>query len=299
MFDQTVAQDSLAVSSAPKGKTILEHLETILSWESASVVLLKIIAIFILAWILISMVERAVRLWNKRFAELPNIDYHRQRAMTVGTLLTSTSKYVIWALAIIMVLDELQIDVSALIATAGIAGIAIGFGAQSLVKDIIAGVFLLFDSTLHVGNIIRVGTDEGIVEDIGVRIIKVRRLSGELIMIPAGELRIFGNKSVGFMRVVVTVGLSYGQETEPILEIMNEVAQAVAKDHPEALLDEEPVVQAITEFADSSVNARILIKVLPGEQYEMERETRRRLKKAFDEHGVVIPFPQRTIHMEK
>ena len=87
----------------------------------------------------------AVRIWNNRFAELPTYDHGRQRAMTIGTLILSSTKYVVWALSIIMILDEMQIDVGALIATAGVAGIAIGFGAQSLVKDVIAGVLLLFD----------------------------------------------------------------------------------------------------------------------------------------------------------
>ena len=296
---QDVPQDSVA--SVPVEDTsfsILEYVDSVVPWETAAVGVLKIVAILVLAWLLIRVVERAVRIWNNRFTDLPTIDPGRQRAMTIGTLLTSTTKYVVWALSIIMILDEMQIDVGALIATAGIAGVAIGFGAQSLVKDMIAGVLLLFDNTIQVGNIVKVGTEEGVVEDIGVRIIKVRRLSGELIMIPAGELRIFSNKSIEFMRAVVVVGLSYGQETEPILKIMNDVATDWAKEHPEIMLDEEPVVHAITEFADSSVNARIVVKVLPGEQYEAERQIRLRLKRAFDDNGIVIPFPQRSLHIE-
>lgn len=297
-FAQEVVKDSVAAVPAEHSPSVWERIQVLFPWETASIVILKILAILILAWILIRIVDRAVRIWNGRYAERPTIDHSRQRAMTIGTLLTSSTKYVVWVLSIIMVLDELQIDVGALIATAGIAGVAIGFGAQSLVKDMIAGILLLFDDTIHVGNIVKVGSEEGVVEDIGVRIIKVRRLSGELIMIPAGELRIFSNKSVDFMRAIVEVGLSYGQETEPILEVMNTVAQDWAKDHPEIQMDEEPIIHAITAFADSSVNARIVAKVPPGEQYEAERELRRRLKRAFDENGISIPFPQRTLHVE-
>ena len=101
------------------------------------------------------------------------------------------------------------------------------------------------------------------------------------------------------MRAVVEVGLSYAQDTEPILSVMNDVAVQWAKEHPEIMMDEEPQVHAITEFADSSVNARIVIKVLPGEHWEAERQIRRSLKKAFDENGIVIPFPQRTLHIEE
>ena len=296
---QVAPQDSVSSSQeVEKTTSFLEYLDSIVPWETVAIILLKISAILILAWVLIRVVDRAVRIWNNRFAELPTYDHGRQRAMTIGTLISSSTKYIVWALSIIMILDEMQIDVGALIATAGVAGIAIGFGAQSLVKDVIAGVLLLFDDSIHVGNIVKVGTEEGIVEDIGVRIIKVRRLNGELIMIPAGELRIFGNKSVGFMRAVVVVGLPYGQETEPIMEVMNQVLMDWAKDNSEILLDEEPIVHAITEFADSSVNARMVAKVLPGMQYDAERELRRRLKRAFDEKGIGIPFPQRTLHIE-
>jgi len=296
---QVIPQDSVSsVQEVGKTASFLEYLDSVVPWETVAIVFLKILAILVLAWVLIRVVDRTVRMWNGRFAELPTYDHGRQRAMTIGTLILSSTKYVVWALSIIMILDEVQIDVGALIATAGVAGIAIGFGAQSLVKDVIAGVLLLFDDSIHVGNIVKVGTEEGIVEDIGVRIIKVRRLSGELIMIPAGELRIFGNKSVDFMRAVVVVGLSYGQETEPIMEVMNQVLMDWAKDNPDILLDEEPMVHAITEFADSSVNARMVAKVLPGTQFDAERELRRRLKRAFDEKGIVIPFPQRTLHIE-
>lgn len=295
---QDIPADSTEAFLKATTRSFWEYLDSIVPWETALIGLLKITAIIILAWVIIRIVDRAVRIWNGRFSELPAFDPGRQRAMTIGTLLTSSTKYVVWVLAIIMVLDEMQIDVGALIATAGIAGIALGFGAQSLVKDMISGVLLLFDDTIHVGNIIRIGDEAGVVEDIGVRVIRVRRLSGELIMIPAGELRIFGNKSVGFMRAVVEVGLSYAQDTEPILEVMNDVAQLWAAEHPELMMDEEPQVQAITEFGDSSVNARIIIKVLPGEQFEAERQLRRALKKAFDEKGIVIPFPQRTLHIE-
>jgi len=296
---QTVPTDSTTTSMSEPTRTFWEYVDSIVPWETALVALLKIGAILILAWIIIRVVDRAIRIWNNRFADLPTFDPGRQRAMTIGTLLTSSTKYVVWVLAVIMILDEMQIDVGALIATAGIAGIALGFGAQSLVKDMISGVLLLFDDTIHVGNSVRIGDEAGVVEDIGVRVIRVRRLSGELLMIPAGELRIFGNKSVGFMRAVVEVGLSYAQDTEPILSVMNDVAQHWAKEHPEIMMDEEPIVQAITEFADSSVNARIVIKVLPGEQWEAERQLRLALKKAFDDQGIVIPFPQRTLHIEE
>jgi small conductance mechanosensitive channel len=164
------------------------------------------------------------------------------------------------------------------------------------VKDVISGVFLLFDDLIHVGDLVNVGGTVGTVEEIGVRLIKVRQFDGELRMIPAGEIRTFGNKSIGWARVVVPVGLSYEQDIDAILPIMERVAQDWAADNEAILLEEAPQVQGLMDFGDSAVTARIVVQVKPGEQYAAERELRQRLKRTFDEQGVEIPFPQRTVH---
>jgi small conductance mechanosensitive channel len=177
-----------------------------------------------------------------------------------------------------------------------VAGLAIGFGAQTLVKDVISGVFLLFDDLIHVGDLVSIGSTVGTVESIGVRLIKVRKFDGELVMIPAGEIRTFGNKSMDWARVVVPVGLSYEQDIDDILPIMKQVAQAWADENEEILLEEEPQVQGLMDFGDSAVTARVVIQVKPGEQFAAERELRQRLKRTFDRQGVDIPFPQRTVH---
>ena len=276
---------------------IAQQLREIFSIEAIIANGLKVILVILIAWGIVKAVDRVLKIWNKRFEDLPLIAPRRQRALTTSTLLSSTVRYVVGAMALITILDVLNIDVSALIATAGIAGIAIGFGAQSLVKDMIGGVLLLFDDTIHVGDLIRVGTDEGLVEDIGIRTIKVRRFNGELLMVPAGDLRTFGNRSVGFVRAVVPVGLSYGQDVDKIMAIMKEVADEYVAAHRDILMDEEALVQGITNFGESSVDVRIVVKMIPGEQFEAEREIRRRLKQAFDREGISIPFPQRTLHI--
>ena len=293
--DTTAADPLVELVKTPS--RLFAQLADIFSLEAVLASGLKVILIIFLSWAIIKSIDRALQIWNRRFEDLPLIAPRRQRALTISTLLSSTIRYVIGAIALITILDVLHIDVAALIATAGIAGIAIGFGAQSLVKDMIGGVLLLFDDTIHVGDLIRIGTDEGLVEDIGVRTIKIRRFNGELLMVPAGDLRTFGNRSVGFVRAIVPVGLSYGQDVERILEVMRTVADDYAADHKDILMDEEPLVQAITNFGESSVDARIVVKMIPGEQFEAERELRRRLKQAFDKEGISIPFPQRTLHI--
>ncbi|WP_245850451.1 mechanosensitive ion channel family protein [Longimonas halophila] len=257
----------------------------------------RILVILVLAFLAIKAVDRLIDRWKRQVEDLPPLNPKRQRTYTLSSLISSTARYIVWPLAVIMVLSELNMDIGALLATAGIAGLAVGFGAQTLVRDVISGIFLLFDDTLHVGDSVRIGSDVGTVEEVNIRLIKVRKFDGELLMIPAGELRTFGNRSVTFSRIVVPVGLSYEQDIDSILPVMQRVADAwVAEQDPEILVDEEASVQAINDFADSTVTARIIMRVKPGEQFEAERQLRLRLKREFDRLGIEIPFPRRTIY---
>jgi len=266
-------------------------------WQPLFTGSLRILLILGIALVAIRIVRQATERWMNRFSEVEASDPRRQRAATLTNLIRSSAQYVVWPIALIMVLSEVGLDVGALLATAGVAGLAIGFGAQTLVKDVIGGVFLLFDDIIRVGNLVNVGGTVGTVEEIGVRLIKVRKFDGELVMIPAGEIRTFGNKSMDWARVVVPVGLSYGQDVDAVLPIMEEVAQTWADENAEILLEESPNVQGLMDFGDSSVTARVVVQVKPGEQFAAERDLRMRLKRAFDERDVEIPFPQRSVHV--
>jgi len=266
-------------------------------WQPLFTGALRILLILGIGLVVIRLVQQATERWINRFSELEASDPRRQRAATLGNLIRSSAQYVVWPIVAIMVLSEVGLDVGALLATAGVAGLAIGFGAQTLVKDVIGGVFLLFDDVIRVGNLVNVDGTVGTVEEIGVRLIKVRKFDGELVMIPAGEIRTFGNKSMDWARVVVPVGLSYEQDVDAVLPIMEEVAQNWAEENEEILLEDAPTVQGLMDFGDSSVTARVAVQVKPGEQFAAERELRMRLKRAFDERGVEIPFPQRSVHV--
>jgi small conductance mechanosensitive channel len=194
----------------------------------------RIVVILGLAALILALVRRGTDRWIDRVQDLPPSDPKRQRAVTLGNLLQSIAGYAVWAIAGIMVLSEVGLDIGALIATAGIAGLAIGFGAQTLVKDVIGGVFLLFDDILHVGDLVTINGHTGTIEEIGVRLIKLRKFDGELVMIPAGEVRIFGNKSVQWARAVVPVGLSYGQDVDDILPIARSCCRRCAPPRPES-----------------------------------------------------------------
>ncbi|MFB6247820.1 MAG: mechanosensitive ion channel family protein [Salinibacter sp.] len=255
------------------------------------------ILLLVAGLVVLRLIKKATNRWIEGVQELEARDPRRQRATTLGNLLQSMAEYAVWPIVAIMVLSEVGVDVGALLATAGIAGLAIGFGAQTLVKDVIGGIFLLFDDIIHVGDLVSIGSTTGTVEEIGVRLVKVRKFNGELVMIPAGEIRTFGNMSINWARVVVPVGLSYEQDVDAVLPVLNEVAQAWAAENQDILLEDEPQVQGLMDFGDSSVTARVVVQVTPGEQFAAERELRMRLKRAFDERGVEIPFPQRTVHV--
>lgn len=201
-------------------------------WMGLLGTLLHIGLVVLLILIGLRVIDRAADRWMQRVADLPASHPRRQRASTLANLISSTARYTLWAVGLIMILSELGINVSALLATAGVAGLAIGFGAQTLVRDVISGVFLLFDDTIHVGDLVRVGNDTGTVEHIGVRLIKVRKFDGELLMIPAGELRIFGNRSIGFVRAIVEIGLAYEQDLDTILPVIERVGQRMGPGPP-------------------------------------------------------------------
>ena len=275
---------------------LLQSYFTAAYWEPFLMGAVRILVILVVGLVALRLIKQATNRWIEGVKDLEARDPRRQRAATLGNLLQSIAEYVVWPIVAIMILSEVGLDIGALLATAGVAGLAIGFGAQTLVKDVIGGIFLLFDDIIHVGDLVNVGGTVGTVEEIGVRLVKVRAFDGELVMIPAGEIRTFGNKSMDWARVVVPVGLSYGQDVDAILPVMEEVAQQWAEEHRDILLEESPQVQGLLDFGDSSVTARVVVQVKPGEQYAAERELRKRLKRAFDDRGVEIPFPQRTVH---
>ena len=261
--------------------------------------IVETILIVLVAWTIVFAVSRTLRRWMRSVQDLPIIDPHRQRAMTIGSLLMSTTRYVVWPLAIITIISEFGVNVAALIATAGFAGLAVGFGAQTVVRDVMSGFFLLFDDTIHVGDTITFNGMEGVVEHLGVRLIRMRRFDGELVMIPAGELRVFGNHTAEYMRAIVEVGVSYEQDTEAAIEALGTIAREWADANRAILLDEKPEVHAIQALGDSAVTMRVAIRVVPGEQWEAKRSLRRLIKQRFDEQSIEIPFPRRTIYVRR
>jgi small conductance mechanosensitive channel len=213
-----------------------------------------------------------------------------QRARTLGPLLTSAARYLVAFVVVMVILQELGIDVRALLVSAGVVGLAIGLGAQSLIKDVITGFFILFEDLIHVGDVIEVGAHSGVVEAVGLRVTRIRKFSGELRIVPNGELTAFGHHTAGWGRFVVEVGVHYDEDVDRALRILGEVGQAVAAAHPGAVL-EPPVAEGILRFGDTEAVLRLHARVRALDRFPVELEARRRVKEAFAAHDLRLPRP--------
>ena len=233
-----------------------------------------------------------------RVEAVDRIEHQRraQRADALCGLATSVVTTVIWVMAIIMALGQVNIQLGPLIAGAGIVGVAVGFGAQDLVKDFLSGVFMLIEDQYGVGDIIDIGEADGVVEEVSLRSTSLRDIHGTLWHIPNGEIRRVGNMSQGWARALLDVEVAYGADVDAVSDLIARVAIEMAEEdkYREMFLD-EPSIWGVQALGADGVAIRLVIKVVPGEQWGIMRELRRRIKRAFDEAGVEIPFPQRTV----
>ena len=219
-----------------------------------------------------------------------------QRADAVGALAGSIISVVIWVIAIIMVLSEVGVQVGPLIAGAGIIGVALGFGAQDLVKDFLSGLFMLIEDQYGVGDVVDAGEAVGVVEGISLRTTRIRDVTGTLWHVPNGEIARIGNMSQEWARALLDVDVSYGTDIDAASDIIQRVASDMAAEesYRTAFLG-DPEMWGVQDLGTDSVVLRLVIKTRPGEQWAITRELRRRIKMAFDVAEVEIPFPQRTL----
>ena len=271
----------------------LMNRDNILSYITVA---LKISLIAIVASVVSGFFKRMLRSRLKHLILKKSDGNGNDKSVTVIPILQNLIKVGIWTIAGVLILGELGINTSALIAGIGMFGIALGLAAQSIIKDLIAGVLLIIENLISVGDSISVGGINGTVEKVGIRYIQVRLYSGELRNIPSSELSNFGNKSRDYMRVIVNIGLAYEQDIEKALKVMEEAASLWARENYDIII-EHPAVQAITEFGASDVTARIIATVKPGEQSGAERDLRMILKQRFDARNVDIPFATNVLYM--
>jgi small conductance mechanosensitive channel len=259
---------------------------------------ITIIIILVVAKIALSVINKLIEKSLTPLKKSKNYKKRISRANTLIPLLQSVSKYVIYFIAGVMVLKELGVDTTGIIASAGVVGLAIGFGAQSLVKDVLSGAFLLFEGAISVGDSVNIGEHSGTVEVIGLRNIHLRKYSGELRVIPYGEVNSFGNFNKGYMRAIVKVGVAYEQDVEKGMNTLEEIANKWAEENKDIVL-EPPVIQGILSLGSSEVTLRVSIKVKSMTHWGAERELKRRIKDTFDKKGIEIPFPRQVVYLRK
>ena len=219
-----------------------------------------------------------------------------QRAETIGALLRSISAFSVWVIATLMVLGELGLAIGPLIAGAGIVGIALGFGAQNLVRDFISGIFMLVEDQYGVGDIIDVGPASGTVEAVSLRTTRIRDVNGVVWHIPNGNIERIANKSQQWSRALLDFDVTYDTDVDFAGDVIERtIIKAWASDTWHDVILEEPEVWGVENLGADGVTIRVAVKTLPGKQFPVARHLRAQIKAAFDEAGIEIPFPQRTV----
>jgi moderate conductance mechanosensitive channel len=259
---------------------------------------LRILGILIGAWIAISVAQRSIRALRIRIATRFDDREAVQRAETLGRVFRYMAAVVISLIAGMLVLAELGVSVAPILGAAGVVGLAVGFGAQSLVKDYFTGFFLLLENQIRQGDVVKLGDHSGLVEVVTLRYVQLRDYDGNVHFVPNGNITTVVNMSRGYAQAVVDVGVGYGEDLDRAMEVMREVGREMRDDpqHAQRILGDLEVA-GVDQWADSSVILRARFRVAPLEQWTVRRDYLRRLKRAFDENGIEIPFPQMRLHL--
>jgi moderate conductance mechanosensitive channel len=251
-----------------------------------------------IAWVLQALANRLIRLFRRYMqAKAPSAD-EQQRMQTLARVFRNSAAIVIAIVAGTLILNEIGISVAPILATAGVAGVAIGFGAQSLIRDYFTGFFLLLEDQVRQGDVVEIAGKGGLVEEVTLRYVRLRDMDGHVHYIPNGEIKLVTNRTRAYATPVIDVGIAYREDLDEVLGLMREVASALRADPQwkERIVEDLEVI-GVERWADSAVVLRVRFKVVPPiQQWNVKREYLRRLKKRFDAGGIEIPFPHLTVY---
>ncbi|OGN99431.1 MAG: hypothetical protein A2Y89_07190 [Chloroflexi bacterium RBG_13_51_18] len=221
----------------------------------------------------------------------------KKRSTTLSRVLVSTSQVFIVFIAIFMILSELEIDIAPILAGAGVVGIAIGFGAQGLVRDLVAGFFIIIENQYRVGDVVRIADVGGIVESINLRRTVLRDLDGIVHIVPNGEIRVANNYTKELSRINLNVSVSYNDDLDHVIKVINKVGEELAQDPAwKDVIIKAPQALRVDNFGDSGIEIKITGDTQPMRQWEIAGQLRLRLKKAFDKEGIEIPWPHTKVY---
>lgn len=272
------------------------YLGDAVAWTEVAAVALRIATILVVAWAGLLLSRRIIpalkRQLQKRSADPEQV----KRLDTLGRVMRYVFAVAIGAIAGMLVLAELGVAIAPLLASAGVLGIAVGFGAQSLIKDYFNGLFLLLEDQVRQGDVVEIAGKGGLVEEITLRYIRLRDYEGNVHFIPSGAVSTVTNRSRGFAYAVIDAGVSYREDVEEVFAVMRDVAGAMRADEALApLILDDIEIAGVEAWADSAVIIRCRFKVQPLQQWTVKRAFLQRLKRAFDRHGIEIPFPHLTV----
>ncbi len=220
-----------------------------------------------------------------------------KRAATIGGVFRKTVTIVIWIIAAIMALREAGFDIAPILAGAGVVGLAIGFGAQNLVRDVISGIFLLLEDQIRINDVAVINGTGGLVEQINLRTTVLRGMDGTVYVFPNGSVTTLANMTHGYSYYVFDIGVAYKEDTDHVVEVVKGIADGMMQEEPYRSDILEPLeVLGVDKFADSAVIIKVRLKTMPIRQWAVGREMNRRMKKEFDRLGIEIPFPHMSLY---
>jgi small conductance mechanosensitive channel len=272
------------------------RLRTLASWTFESG--LRIALISLLAYGVIRVTALVVRRFEYELSAGTDLEAleRAKRARTLGSVIRNVTTALVTVIAMLMVLRELGIDIAPVLAGAGIVGLAVGFGAQTLVRDVISGFFLILEDQVRVGDVAAINGTGGLVEAINLRTIVLRDFEGIVHVFPNGSITTLSNRSKDFSYYVIDLSIAYSEDVDRVADVLRKTGAELQADprFGPFILDALEVV-GVDAFAESAVVLKMRIKTVPLKQWEIGRELRRRIKKAFDAEGIEIPFPQRVV----
>ncbi|MBZ0127281.1 MAG: mechanosensitive ion channel family protein [Rhodocyclaceae bacterium] len=252
----------------------------------------RVLLILLLAGIALRLVPRAISRVRRAVEARQESAEDGRRVQTLSRVIRYVVTVAVTVVAGILILGEFGVSVAPILGAAGVVGIALGFGAQSLVKDYFTGFFLLLENQIRVGDVVEAGGKSGVVEELTLRYLRLRDYSGNVHYVPNGNISVVTNMSLGFAQAVIDAGVAYGEDIDRVVAVMRQVGEELRRDDAfSAKILDALEVAGVDRWADSAVVIRCRFKVMPLEQWNVRREYLRRLKMAFDREGIEIPFP--------
>ena len=274
---------------------LTQLVERLVEWAMSSGLRVALIGIGML--VLLAVTRHVLKRLRSLYEGALPSPAERRRADTLTHVLRDVARVFIVAVGTMMVLSEIGIDLKPLLAAAGLGGLAIGFGAQSLVKDVISGFFILLEDSIAVGDVVEIAGVSGVVEEVNLRTITLRDVSGSVHIVPNGIVDRVKNMTKGYSYYVFDIGVAYREDVDRVMAVLVDIAAELRADPLYAADILDPLeMLGVDRFGDSAVIIRCRLKTVPTQQWRIGREMNRRIKKTFDAKGIEIPFPHRTLY---